>query len=108
MGYAPESGGVFVSRWHHGSPAHRYGLYALVFIESINGVPCPDLDAFISATVHLEDGSFARVAVKQLNSRSKEVIVKVDNWYWPLVEMKRRSGLWTRTVLASSSEPVDV
>lgn len=32
MGWLPPRHGVYVSRWHHGSPAHRYGLYALHYI----------------------------------------------------------------------------
>ena len=31
-GWLPERHGVYISRWHHGSPAHRYGLYALHFV----------------------------------------------------------------------------
>jgi hypothetical protein len=27
--------GVYISRWHHGSPAHRYGLYALHWIQQV-------------------------------------------------------------------------
>ena len=45
----PESCGVFISRWHHGSPAHRYSLYALQFVQEVNGVPTPDLEAFVQA-----------------------------------------------------------
>ncbi|KAK3265793.1 serine protease [Cymbomonas tetramitiformis] len=26
-GFLPAGGGVFISRWHHGSPAHRYQLW---------------------------------------------------------------------------------
>lgn len=48
-GAVPESCGVFISRWHHGSPAHRYALYALQFVQEVNGVPTPDLDAFVRA-----------------------------------------------------------
>lgn len=32
-GFLPPNGhGVYISRWHHGSPAHRYGLFALHWI----------------------------------------------------------------------------
>ena len=48
-GALPEGCGVFVSRWHHGSPAHRYALYALQFVQEVNGVPTPDLEAFVKA-----------------------------------------------------------
>ena len=48
-GFLPENAGVFISRWHHGSPAHRYGLYALQFVQEVDGVPVPDLDAFVRA-----------------------------------------------------------
>ena len=48
-GAVPERCGVFISRWHHGSPAHRYALYALQFVQEVNGVPTPDLEAFVQA-----------------------------------------------------------
>lgn len=37
-------------RWCHGSPAHKYGLYALHWIAEINGEPIPDLDALVAVT----------------------------------------------------------
>lgn len=37
-------------RWSHGSPVHRYGLYALQWIVEVNGKPTPDLDAFVDVT----------------------------------------------------------
>ncbi len=52
-GFLPEHSGVFISRWHHGSPAHRYALYALQFVQEVNGVPTPDLDAFVAAVSQL-------------------------------------------------------
>ncbi len=53
QGYLPPGGGVFISRWHHGSPAHRYGLYALNFITEVNSVPTPDLPAFLDVVRRL-------------------------------------------------------
>lgn len=53
QGYLPPGGGVFVSRWHHGSPAHRYGLYALNFITEVNGAPTPNLPAFLDVVRRL-------------------------------------------------------
>lgn len=40
LGYVPPAaaapgGGVYISRWHHGSPAHRYGLYALHWLTEV-------------------------------------------------------------------------
>lgn len=36
LGFLPQGGaGVYISRWHHGSPAHRYGLYALHWITEV-------------------------------------------------------------------------
>ena len=52
---------VFISRWYHGSPAQRYGLYALNWIASVNDVETPTIDAFIEATRGLPDGSFVRL-----------------------------------------------
>jgi len=39
-----------IHRWSYGSPAHRYGLYALQWIVEINGKPTPDLDSFVNVT----------------------------------------------------------
>ncbi|VAI48645.1 unnamed protein product [Triticum turgidum subsp. durum] len=48
LGFLPKEGhGVYVARWCHGSPVHRYGLYALQWIVEVNGQPTPDLESFI-------------------------------------------------------------
>lgn len=38
---------MILCRWCHGSPVHRYGLYALQWIIEINGQPTTDLETFI-------------------------------------------------------------
>lgn len=62
QGFVPKGGGVFISRWHHGSPAHRYGLYALHFITEVNGAPTPDLEAFLDVARRLVRDSEQRRA----------------------------------------------
>jgi hypothetical protein len=69
----PGGGGVYISRWHHGSPAHRYGLYALHSVLEVNGRPTPDLDTFLAAVEVLKDGDFARVKVCHLETTQYKV-----------------------------------
>jgi len=38
---------MILCRWCHGSPVHRYGLYALQWIIEVNGQPTTDLETFI-------------------------------------------------------------
>ncbi len=48
LGYLPPGGGVFISRWHHGSPAHRYGLFGLHWLTELDGRPTPGACSFNS------------------------------------------------------------
>jgi hypothetical protein len=74
LGFLPAGGaGVYISRWHHGSPAHRYGLYALHWILEVNGVRTPDLDTFLSVVEQLQDGDFARLKVCHLETTQHKV-----------------------------------
>ncbi|KAG6390105.1 hypothetical protein SASPL_151587 [Salvia splendens] len=80
LGYLPEEGhGVYVARWCHGSPVHRYGLYALQWIVEINGKPTPDLDAFVAVTKILN-------YLKYINS--------IGNRAWGVCSCKNSSLEW--------------
>lgn len=106
--------GVYVSRWHHGSPAHRYGLYALNFVVAVGGTPTPDLDAFVDAVRKLPDGAPVRVSLVHLETTKPKVLtLKQDLRYWPTTELrleeqgggggggKRGRMGWDRRVIAS-------
>ncbi|KVI08888.1 PDZ domain-containing protein [Cynara cardunculus var. scolymus] len=72
LGFLPDEGhGVYVTRWSHGSPVHRYGLYALQWIVEVNGKPTPDLNAFVDVTKEIENGEFVRVKTVHLNGKPR-------------------------------------
>jgi hypothetical protein len=91
---------VFISRWFHGSPAHRYGVYALHWVAEVNDRPTPSLDAFIEIVKHVADGEHVRLKLVSLQGRPKVLTVKLDTHYWPTWELrKREDGEWERVLL---------
>ncbi|KAL4582445.1 hypothetical protein LXL04_006994 [Taraxacum kok-saghyz] len=104
LGFLPEEGhGVYVTRWSHGSPVHRYGLYALQWIVEVNGKPTPDLDAFVNVTKEIEDGKFVRVRTVHLNGKPKVLTLKQDLHYWPTWELRfnPETSMWQRKTIKS-------
>ncbi|XWS75557.1 hypothetical protein CRYUN_Cryun01aG0100500 [Craigia yunnanensis] len=102
LGFLPEEGhGVYVARWCHGSPVHRYGLYALQWIVEVNGKLTPDLDAFVNVTKELENGEFVRVKTVHLNGKPRVLTLKQDLHYWPTWELRfdPESAIWRRRVI---------
>ncbi|GAY43780.1 hypothetical protein CUMW_077170 [Citrus unshiu] len=99
LGFLPEEGhGVYVARWCHGSPVHRYGLYALQWIVEINGKRTPDLEAFVNVTKEIEHGEFVRVRTVHLNGKPRVLTLKQDLHYWPTWELifDPDTALWRR------------
>ncbi|XP_034207243.1 protease Do-like 7 isoform X1 [Prunus dulcis] len=102
LGFLPEEGhGVYVARWCHGSPVHRYGLYALQWIVEVNGKQTPDLDAFVNVTKELEHGQFVRVRTVHLNGKPRVLTLKQDLHYWPTWELRfdPDSAMWYRKTI---------
>lgn len=102
LGFLPEEGhGVYINRWSHGSPAHRYGLYALQWIVEINGKPTPDLDTFLEVTKELDHGTFVRVKTVYLNGKPRVLTLKQDLHYWPSWELRfdPETATWRREVI---------
>jgi S1-C subfamily serine protease len=99
-GFAPkEASGVYISRWHHGSPAHRFGLYALHWIIEVNGEKTPDLDAFLAAVAKLNDADAVRLKIQHYETmRVKVMTLKIDLRYWPTWELRldAERGEWRR------------
>ncbi|KAI5074824.1 hypothetical protein GOP47_0010785 [Adiantum capillus-veneris] len=102
LGFLPEEGhGVYINRWSHGSPAHRYGLYALQWIVEINGKSTPDLDTFVEVTKELDHGTFVRVKTVYLNGKPRVLTMKQDLHYWPTWELcfDPETATWRRKII---------
>ncbi|XP_075105936.1 protease Do-like 7 isoform X2 [Nicotiana tabacum] len=102
LGFLPEEGhGVYVARWCHGSPVHRYGLYALQWIVEVNGKPTPTLDAFVDVAKTIEHGEFVRVRTVHLNGKPRVLTLKQDLHYWPTWELRFDPGtaMWRRKTI---------
>ncbi|KAM0910981.1 hypothetical protein ACQ4PT_013843 [Festuca glaucescens] len=110
LGFLPEEGhGVYVARWCHGSPVHRYGLYALQWIVEVNGQPTPDLESFIQVVKGLEDREFVRVKTVHLNGKPRVLTLKQDLHYWPTWELtfEPETDMWHRRTI-KALQPTEV
>ncbi|KAJ4822873.1 hypothetical protein Tsubulata_049190 [Turnera subulata] len=101
LGFLPKGGGAYVTRWHRGSPADRYGLRARRWIVEVNGKPTPDLDAFVNVTKELGSEEFVRVKTISLDGRPSVLTLKQDLHYWPTWEVRfdPDSALWRRSTI---------
>uniref|UniRef100_A0A0A0LAZ8 PDZ-like domain-containing protein n=1 Tax=Cucumis sativus TaxID=3659 RepID=A0A0A0LAZ8_CUCSA len=102
LGFLPEEGhGVYVARWCHGSPVHRYGLYALQWIVEVNGKLTPDLDTFVNVTKELEHEEFVRVRTVHLNGKPRVLTLKQNLHYWPTWELRfdPNTAMWRRVTI---------
>lgn len=103
LGYIPEEGGgVYCSRWCYGSPAHKYGLRATIWIVEVNGEPTGTLDEFLRVVEKLGNRDSVRLKTISINTKPKVFTLKTDFHYWPTVEL-RREGLDWKYVSHSTS-----
>jgi len=89
--------GVFVAFYLYGSPASRYQLWAGRRIVEADGVPTPDLDAFLAAVAGRPDRSSVRLKTVNWNGSVDVITLKIDRHYWPAYELHKRGEEWQRT-----------
>jgi S1-C subfamily serine protease len=94
-----EPKGVMVSYFYYGSPASRVPLLPLRRIVEVDGVPTPDLDAFIQAVANRTDRSSLRLKTVNWNDAVEVLTLKLDKHYWPTYELKRTATGWQRVAL---------
>jgi pro-apoptotic serine protease NMA111 len=99
--------GVYCSRFYYGSPNHRYGLRAAVFLTHVNDTATPTLDAFIEAITPIADREAVRITTRTLNSARTQVLtLKTSYQYWPTRLLRRAdtpSGWLSEPIVHTSS-----
>jgi len=93
-GIPPE--GVYVGYFSYGSPATRYGLFPGRRIVEVDGIPTPDLDAFLKVVSGRPDRSAIRLRTITWNNAPEVITLKLDRHYWPTYEMRRADQGWER------------
>jgi len=91
--------GVYVAYFSYGSPATRYGLYPGRRILEVDGIPTPNLDAFLSALSGRADRSSVRLKTITWNNAPEVITLKLDKHYWPAYELRRTAKGWERLSL---------
>ena len=97
-----EPHGVYVAFFNYGSPATRYGLWGGRRIIEIDGVPTPDLDAFVAAVAGKRDRDSLRVKTLNFNDAVEVTTLKLDERYWPPYELRRGTAGWVRSALGGT------
>lgn len=96
-GSAPD--GVYVAWFGYGSPATRAGLFPGRRIVEVDGVPTPNLDAFLAAVAGRADRASVRLRTIGWNNAPELITLRLDQHYWPAYELRRRDGGWERNAL---------
>jgi S1-C subfamily serine protease len=91
--------GVYVGYFAYGSPATRYGLYPGRRIVEVDGVPTPDLDAFLGVVTGRPDRSSVRLKTITWNNAPEVITLKLDKHYWPAYEVVNTDSGWVRKAL---------
>lgn len=88
--------GVYVAYFAYGSPATRYGMFPGRRIVEVDGVPTPDLDAFLRVVIGKPDRAPVRLRTITWNNAPEVITLKLDKHYFPAYELRRTATGWER------------
>ncbi len=88
--------GVYVASYSYGSPATRYGVYAMRRIVEVDGLPINTTDDFVKAVKGKEHQSSVLIKTLDFQNNAQVIALRVDNNYWPFYEIKYINGQWQK------------
>lgn len=88
--------GVYVAWLWFGAPAARYNIRPTRRIVSVDGVPTPNLTAFLAAVATARDRQPMRLMLEKLDGTELVATLKLDLQYWPTEEIALVDGAWVR------------
>ncbi|RMJ26944.1 hypothetical protein PHISP_02193 [Aspergillus sp. HF37] len=77
---------VYVSARSRGSPSYQYGLAPTNFITAVNGLPTPNLDAFVHEVSKIPDNTYFRLRAVTFDNVPWVVTMKKNDHYFPMSE----------------------
>lgn len=96
--------GVYCSRWHYGSPSHRFSLRAVHWIVEVNGKATPNIETFLEVVKDFKHGDAVRIKLIGLQDKIIVTTMKLDYHYWPTWLLERKSnGQWQFTLFNNVS-----
>jgi S1-C subfamily serine protease len=101
QGIAPR--GAYLTWMWYGSPSAAFGLRPTRRIVEVDGVPTPDLDAFLAAVSSQRDRQSVRIKTETLDGKIQVSSLKMDLSYWPTTVIERKDGVWQRREVAAPS-----
>ena len=106
-GFEPPEGGVYISYYLFGSPAHKHKLVPKHWIVELNDQAVPDIPGFVRLITKLKHGESCRVKTCDLTGRVSAYTLKTDHWYWRAYEVSREEGEWVQRIIPEpSGEPL--
>jgi hypothetical protein len=88
--------GVYVASYSYGSPATRYGVFAMQRIVAIDGKAIDTTSDFVNAVKGKKHQSTVLIKTLDFQNNAKVITLRVDNHYWPFFEMKYSDEQWQK------------
>ncbi|KAJ1340528.1 hypothetical protein BSLG_004622 [Batrachochytrium salamandrivorans] len=81
--------GVLCSVVYDGSPSQLYALHPLTWVTEVNGVPVPDLDAFLVQISLVKADTFVRLSTVSSTRFHKVIALRPNNHYFGMWQIRR-------------------